>query len=533
MLRADSYKVALVGLIGGEEANPFTEGPGFKLFRMVEWAGLDQSRLTLWELGPSDPITPPEGINVIMPLGNGALERFIGHGGILQARGYIQHGPNGTHLLPTVHPAFVQKGQSKYASAFIHDLQKAVDLARGGLQIQLNDYVIDPLPGRAYEWARAYRDRLSADPGLRLAYDIETPGKGEDEGDLGEEDDPTYFIHRIGFSDGAHRALTVPWSPEYIPAIRLCMESPGEKVVWNASFDNPRIRHNGVGIGGTVHDGMVAWHVLHSDLPKGLAFVATFTCPWQPAWKHLSHASPGFYNCTDADVEWRSMDVIEAELKRVGLWDVYLADVVEMEPILLHMHEKGMPVDGELRLQRAIQLAEKQTAALRQLESLVPLSARSWSPKEGYVKTAPGGWETDPSFIGIDVEVSVKRCDRCGLVNPTAPHFRTFKRPSTAKPQNPCSGASKVEKVETVRRAARLDDFKPSRVQLIKYQLALGRQVPTTFDMKTKERKPSMNEKAIKELQRKFPDDKLYPLVLEYRELDKLAGTYIGRPVAD
>jgi DNA polymerase I-like protein with 3'-5' exonuclease and polymerase domains len=42
-----------------------------------------------------------------------------------------------------------------------------------------------------------------------------------------------------------------------------------------------------------------------------------------------------------------------------------------------------------------------------------------------------------------------------------------------------------------------------------------------------------MDEKAIKELMRKYPDDKLYPLVLQYRELDKIAGTYIGRPAEE
>ena len=78
----------------------------------------------------------------------------------------------------------------------------------------------------------------------------------------------------------------------------------------------------------------------------------------------------------------------------------------------------------------------------------------------------------------------------------------------------------------------RLSPFTPSRDQLIRYNRALGRALPTMFDPKTKSRKISMNEKALKELIRKFPLDKLYPAVLEYRELDKLAGTYIGRPAA-
>lgn len=41
-----------------------------------------------------------------------------------------------------------------------------------------------------------------------------------------------------------------------------------------------------------------------------------------------------------------------------------------------------------------------------------------------------------------------------------------------------------------------------------------------------------MDNKSIKKLIGKYPGDKLYPLVLTYRELDKVGGTYIGRPEA-
>lgn len=40
-----------------------------------------------------------------------------------------------------------------------------------------------------------------------------------------------------------------------------------------------------------------------------------------------------------------------------------------------------------------------------------------------------------------------------------------------------------------------------------------------------------MDEKALKGLIVKYPLDTLYPMVLQYREVEKVAGTYIGRPV--
>lgn len=550
----DGYRVALVGeALGADEVEsgaPFTGAAGFKLTRLIEWAGLDRSRFDIWNaVWTRPPGNLLEGqafelpainhcreahwgklikrANVIVPMGNVALGAFTGRKGILAVRGYIQPGPEGTHLVPTVHPSFIQRGQSKYSAAFIYDIQKAVELSRGGLQFEPVDYVLDPLPYKAYEWAKGYRLFLRDNPSTRLAYDIETPGKGDDEGDLSEDDDPTYTIYRIGFSYQPNAGLSVPWNAAYIPAIKLLLEGDGEKVVWNGSFDNPRIRHGGVSINGRIHDGMIAWHILHSDLPKGLGFVATFTCPSQPAWKHLSHASPAFYNVTDADVELRSMIAIEAELRRTGLWSVYEADVLELDPILNYMSQQGMPIDQEIRLEKAILLKDKQDFVMGEMESVIPQAAR----KVAHV------YKNEPKdTTGLLQRLSVRNmlaCNACGLLKPTKPHFRTLKRPTRLKPQNPCAGAGTVLKNVEGWEYYRLADFKPSRDQLIRYNQTLGRMIPTKWDKNTRTKKYSMDEKAMKNLIQKYPDDRLYPAVLEYRELDKLSGTYIGRPTDD
>lgn len=537
----DGYGVLLVGeALGADEAEqgkPFVGKSGFKLTRLLEWAGLDRSKFSIinaaWCRPPENKL---DGTSyeipaishcrqahwdkllakhrVICPMGNVPLAAFTGRKGILSQRGYICPGPGVTHLLPTVHPSFIQRGQSKYSAAFIHDIQKAVELASTGLKVEFTAYILDPLPGVAYAWAKAYL----ASGAKYLAYDIETPGKAEDEQELDPDDDPTYFIQRIGFAYEANAALSIPWEPAYIPAIRLLLESDGEKVVWNGEFDNPRIKHNGVKINGLIHDGMVAWHVLHSDLPKGLGFVATFTCLYQPAWKHLSHARPAFYNATDADVELRSMLVIEAELRRTGLWDVYQRDVVDLDPILRFMSEKGMPVDLQIRSEKAVLLAEKQGTVLGLLEAAVPMSARRI--EQVYVNTP----KVLDGLLSRGSTRLIRCCDRCGVVKPNKPHFRHLKTKI-----NPCDGAGIVARQIDVTEYYRLSGFKPSREQLIRYQRALGRAVPMIKDKKTGLLKPSMDEKALKKLALQFPLDPLYNLVIQYREIDKLAGSYIGR----
>src|SRR3990167_7055049 len=164
LVGADGYGVALVGeALGEDEAEagkPFVGRAGFRLTRLIEWAGFDRSRFDIWNAvwcrppgnvlegsGYENESVPhcqsqhwgwlPARARVVVPMGNVALAAFTGRKGILAARGYVAGGPNGTHLLPTVHPSFIQRGQSKYSAPFILDLQKAVELARFGLPAEV------------------------------------------------------------------------------------------------------------------------------------------------------------------------------------------------------------------------------------------------------------------------------------------------------------------------------------------------------------------------------------------------------------
>ena len=564
VLSSDPYGVTLVGEALGEveaeASTPFVGPAGFKLTRLIEWAGLDRGRFdiinTVWCRPPENRLegTPYEHAaidhcrkahwehllsrsHVLVPLGNVPTRALLGAGpGILKRRGYVDQLPGMPQLvLPSIHPSFIQRGQSKYSAAVIHDLQRSVelasDLALNRYVAQPREYLLDPSPREALAWATTAVERCGGGA-FRLAFDIETPGKGDEEEAEYDDDlasDPTYRIERIGFAYEPFRAMSIPWSPEYFAAIRLLTEADIEKVVWNGGFDCPRLAAAGFPVRGLVHDGMVAWHVLHSDLPKGLGFVATFTCPDQHEWKSMSGSAPALYNAIDADVEARSMDVIERELRENGLWDVYERDVVELDPILVRMSDAGMPIDAQRRLEFALKLESEKASTQASMQASVPLSALSISPKEGY-KKAPKGAETDPGMITIEVETITTYCSICGLENPKKTHFKEIKRPTAKKPQNKCLKGETHWKTAVVKRYARVVPFVPSRTMLLRYQSALDRPIPQVYDKKSGTKRPTMNEKAIKGLMKKYPDDPLYPLVLKYRELEKIAGTYIGKP---
>lgn len=545
VIAKDGYGVALLGEALGEKevepGLPFQGPAGFRLTRLIEWAGLDRNRFSIFN---SAFCRPPdnalEGMwyerdatshcrdhhwahlarqhKVIVPLGNVAMASLGLRKGILDRRGYVYSTPYGL-AIPTVHPLYIQRGQSRWSAPFIHDIQKAVELAEAGYPPQVTEYVFDPLPVEGWEWAQVYLLELAQNPDLLLAYDIETLYQDEDEEEIDEED-ASWDIIRISFSYRGLSAITLPWVPEHYATIRALLGSAGAKIGWNSKrFDDPRIRARGFEINGLLHDGMIAWHILHSDLPKGLGFVATFTCPWQHEWKSMSGSHPQLYSCIDADVQWRSMDVIVRELRATGLWRVYERDVLDLEPVLVHMSTVGMPIDGGVRADRAGKLAERSGDVLCALEAAFPLPTRAIAH---VYKETPKEVEGLLSRPGVR---EVPRCSVCGIEKPTKPHFKRYVRKV-----NPCADGEVVRKEEPVTEYYRLSDFKPSREQLIRYQQFLGRFIPTTWDKKEKKRKISMNEKAIKELIGKYPDDKTYPLVLQYRTLSKIAGTYIGYP---
>jgi len=532
-----------LGVDEAREGKAFVGKAGFKLTRLIEWAGLDRSRFdifnSVWCRPPNNRLegTPFEGpaidhcrsqhwnhlldrSRVVVPLGNVPTNALLGRKGILSIRGYVWPG-EGYHVIPAVHPSFIQRGQAKWSAALIHDLQKAVLLAEHGLPTQLTTYMLDPSPSGAYQWARSYLLFLGANPNAYLAFDIETPFKKADEDEIvldSDAPDRTWNIDRIAFSYRGLYALSIPWTPEYRAAIALLLGSKGPKVVWNQGFDVPRVRREGVGINGIIHDGMVAWHILHTDLPKSLRFVATFTCPWQPAWKHLSSSRPAFYNATDADVELRSMVAIELELKRTGLWDVYQRDVVDLEPILVHMHQKGMPVDASIRLDRATKLNKMLIDVKKKMEECIPLIARRIAH---VYKRPPARRDGLLHRPGSRVE---SYCPNCDLSHPTRSHFKRF-----IKKINRCADYEPRERTVNAIEYYRLHPFTPSRDQLIRYHKSRNRVLPTVWDAKSRRKRTSFGKIQLSGLVIRYPDDPLYLLVLQHRSLDKTAGTYIGR----
>jgi uracil-DNA glycosylase len=213
----------------------------------------------------------------IVAAGAVALKRLLPdvHVGIDAARGYVHpytH-PDGwtTWVVPTPHPARILRGQSALTLVIVHDLSRALDIARDGFSyLPLDFLTLDPTPQGAEQWVKLFELEHACRRVEHLSIDIETEDKGaaEDELDGGvaaaarmhgilfeapedeeafeasELDDRSYVILRCGYSyhvNGVPRVLSMPWGGPYHQFHKRLCASTVDKVFWNKGFDVPRI----------------------------------------------------------------------------------------------------------------------------------------------------------------------------------------------------------------------------------------------------------------------------------------------------
>src|SRR5581483_440147 len=163
----------------------------------------------------------------------------------------------------------------RFHGVWIHDIHQALAVARDGFVRRPVSYALDPSADAFGQFADAYMRRLASGEECFLSFDVETAYsfKKSDESDF-ESDEvlEDWQIVRVSFSHEPFTGVSVPWGPSYLPTIKALLASQGPKVGWNCrTFDVPLLeqRHS-VPVLGEVYDAQDAYHLLQSDLPKGL-----------------------------------------------------------------------------------------------------------------------------------------------------------------------------------------------------------------------------------------------------------------------
>jgi uracil-DNA glycosylase family 4 len=467
---------------------------------------------------------------VILALGKSAFRRIMGLGDkhplLFEDYQCYPHwnAAYSCWVIAADHPSYLMRGYNHLVPVLQFAATRAVELAKDGHRDYAHTYQLDPGPNSLASWAREYFRTLAEHRDETfLSFDIETPykrGVSEEglEGDDEAVEDNT--ILRISFAYKPGEAISIPWDSAHLPIIQDIFASDGVKMGWNnAGFDDRKIRANGVEINGQSLDAMLAWHVLNSSLPKSLGFVTPFYVQNTGMWKHLSDSEPAFYNAKDADMALHCFLGIRRDLMKSGLWEIFNRHVMELNKALGYMSAKGVILDADFRTESETKLAGLLAGVQEQMEAVVPFEARKLKV---YKKTP----KETVDLVQVDGTKKVTQCPVCLATEVKADHFKSIgkKRLKAGEAENPCHG-SKSEKVEitTVLWAER-QPFKISKLSLTNYQDVVGH-TPITD---RKEGKVTFNDNALKLLIKKYPNDPLYPIIGDYREIQKLLSTYVG-----
>jgi len=462
---------------------------------------------------------------VIVPLGEAALRRVLGLDYLpkgekfLTRRGYPEWSIRyNAWVVPTFAPSWLMSGQRHLTPVFLADLRKAMRIAKEGFAPLHARLISDPSLDTVERFVGDFERALAAGEDVSLAYDIETPYKADadDEGSL-EIDDPTYIILRIGFAWRDTEALSLAWEPHYLPYIGRLLSSHARKLTWNGRYDAPRVARAGFPAAGEEHDLMWAFHILESDKPKGLGFVASYLLHEVPRWKHLANNEPGKYNALDALVTKRLEGAIIPALKATEQWSVFDRHIVKLDRILDAMSKRGVRQNATARVEFARRFAAELDVITAKMAAAIPPAAR----RQKVYKTKPKDTTTG-EFITREVVKALPVCSSCGLEKPKKDHFKLYK-----KKVNPCAGAEVVASMRPKQEWVRLEPFVPSNDQLKRYLEFKGHQA--IIDRGS--RAPTFNLLALKKLWAKYDTDPVYPLVAEYREVETILARYLGWPV--
>lgn len=467
---------------------------------------------------------------VIVALGRFAAERLLGwekwHPGWKEDYTTYPHWSERYQcwILCTYHPAYLARGKHSLAPVMRFTIQRAIEIAAGGLDVERPRYLLDPTSDEFDAWAEGYFRAQKADPAnTYLSFDIETPYKsGKNEAEIAREDDDDYTILRCSFSYKAGDSCSVQWDARFIRTIERLFGVEGAYLVsWNGEvYDLPRIVQY-VQVKGISLDAMLAWHVLNTSMPKGLGFVTPFYWKNTKMWKHMAaeKGEEAFYNAKDADAALRNWLGIKEDLRSNGLWHVFEEHVVRLNEVLSYMSRQGVLLDQTARKEAEVKLDALLTEIDGRIQGAVPQRARQFKVYKKDPKDVTG-------HVQVPADVATTQCPNCLLLGVRAPHFKSVGKKRLAKgdSENPCHGAksSKITVPGTL--WAQPLTFKLSSTGLKRYQATMGhkpiidrKKKTTTFDVK-----------ALKTLRKNYPSDPLYPIIGEFRGTQKLLGTYVG-----
>lgn len=366
----------------------------------------------------------------ILALGAVALRSLTGMAGKKQSiehlRGFALTSPEiefeGIPIVSSFHPSYIARGAWPIFPVLCRDMKYAVKVAKDGFVKPTVEYY-EQAGTAEMDWVI---ERCQNDPTLPISIDFETEvnlnvfedvqlmnALEELYGDEAEKrgkkkkigtDQP---ITQINVSVKENESFVWSVNQAHMEGTAQLLALPNPNITFNGwNFDEPVANWNGMRFNGIHYDVIWMFHHLWPDLPgkrgkvqgelegslANLQFAASMY-GWYEPWKHLVDERPEYYGCHDSAATIMLFNSLKRDMQamRYGtsgptLWDGYLSMVVEIQPILARMKERGLPVDKQKMLMFLKSVVTRQRGVAVEIQKVVPDELCSVSPKNGYAR---------------------------------------------------------------------------------------------------------------------------------------------------
>lgn len=441
---------------------------------------------------------------VFLCMGNVALRRIAGLTGVEEHHSYVLPTPYGVPAITTWHPSALMQGNHKLSPCFLFALRRAQEISSGSFTPTAYSLLLDPAP----DDLRGYLARFPQDlPEINV--DIETPESPHlDEDDI-DKAGPSYEITRFSFSLEDGVGISCPFMPPYVDILDDLLSRSALMLEYTEShFDSKRLRAAGLRVPRRIASPMWAWHLVQSDLPKGLGFVAPFYYAGPP-WKHLSDAQPAFYSAMDAAVMQSVWLGTRRDLERQGRWHAFETHCTAVDEIFIEASRAGLKIDRTAQSSFKQQLIREYSGKLNALQAAVPDEVRLLYPRDGYRKPVKEGAQPPAAVVKSEGTEDGEIAPEVRAV--LLQHARLAERDFESPYPEP----------HIERRQVWLCPFNPNSTNQVR---ALIAHFKLPVPRNSREDRETTEAKHLKKLARRAP---VFRLILDCRERQKLISSYM------
>lgn len=488
---------------------------------------------------------------VIFATGGLVFKHLVGLEGqklnIQSIRGYIFRSSRypSCLVLPTYHSSYLRRGNLHLMGTYLNDLIRSTYLASGKL-VEGIDYILDPLSYNlnyitepTLEDALNFLQNVIDTPMAIIAYDIETNKSIGEEEDEFEDYDSN--ITQIQFSIDKYSGIAFPFVEPFVTIAKQILATANTKIGWNSGdFDSPILKKSGFTINGENIDLMWAFHSFQADSPLGLQYCASFSGFPFP-WKHMASSNLAFYGICDVTSLHYLYEYLQKQLKDRNMWEGYWNYVHKLKPILVDIQDRGLPINVSKQTTFGLEIDTRKIEILEELQSLIPTNFEKLNKVEGY-KRVPKEVEQAKLKYMLEKGTTVVDVPTSYITEQTGFVLRDFivgDKFTEQEEELIRMGVSFVDKKASIeRRWVKTVEFNPNSVDDIsnviklnghedlakKLTVKIGKEYDE--DIVGKKDNLSTSKTLLKKLGEKTGNS-IYKLIIEYKELGKMKGTYI------